>query len=131
MVVTTALDILGSIFNLTRLSEEQLGVLNQLSISEARALVRAVYHEVKSDPGARYLISALVSKCELSAHPISHWVGEVLRVYSWIAARQESARLVDVLDYVGCALEGSSLQMGHDIRWYLEEYGFERVVRGC
>jgi hypothetical protein len=128
-MVKTALDILSLSFNTTQLSDKQRGVLNQLSVSDAQELVRAVYSEVKSDPGVRYLINTLVSRCEFGAYSISEWVAEVLKVYSWIKDRGESAKFSDIIDYVGCALEGSSLQMGHDIRWYLSEYGFERVVR--
>jgi hypothetical protein len=128
-MVKTAVDILSTSFNTTQLSDKQLVLLNQLSASDAQELVRAVYYEVKSDPSARYLINTLASRCEFSTQSISEWVGEVLKVYGWIKNRGESAKFCDILDYVGCALEGSSLQMGHDILWYLSEYGFERVVR--
>ena len=90
--------------------------------------VRCVYRELKNNPASSDIVSNLCERALTSDAPLSSWMEEIVKTCRWLSGERRSARLVDIIDYVSCAVEGSSLQNGHSVEWYLSNYGFERSV---
>jgi hypothetical protein len=90
--------------------------------------VRAVYRELKNNPLAGPLLSDICDRASRSDSPLSAWIGELVCAFQWLGDRGRTAKVGDVLEYISCALEGSSRQSGHNVEWYLNNYGFERSV---
>jgi hypothetical protein len=126
MSVTRPLDMLADIVSIQALSQDQQSVLNQLGPSDATRLVRYLYPEFKNNPLSAEYLARFAEKMRNSALSVSDWSGQIIAVYEWLAAYKKRARFNDVVEYISCALEGSSLQMGHDIQWYLDHYGFAK-----
>ena len=124
----SSLDILSTIFSLAKLSEAQRTACEQIEAAYAEAFVRYAYRECKSSPVGSEALSALLTRVESSEMSLSQWICQIVTVYRWVERHQLAAALIDVMDYVACACEGSSFQEGHSIEWYLEQYGFERAV---
>lgn len=90
--------------------------------------VRAVYRELKNNPLAASLLSDICERASRSDSPLSAWISELVCAFRWLGERGSTAKVSDVLEYISCALEGSSRQSGHNVQWYLDNYGFERSV---
>lgn len=124
--LTEPLTVLASIFSIAKLTQEQLAALSLLDLNEAQQLVRFAYPECKSSPLGASALTELVARAKQSDLSIATWVSEILMVYRWLELKGRSAKFLDILEYIGCAFEGSSLQPGHSIEWYLENYGFSK-----
>lgn len=124
--MTTSLELLADIASIQALSQDQQFVLNQLAPSDAARLVRYLYPEFKNNPLSVDCLARFAEKIRNSALSVSDWSSQIIVVYEWLAAHKKRARFDDVVEYISCALEGSSLLMGHDIQWYLEQYGFTK-----
>ncbi len=125
--MTTAFDIFSSLCSLSALSEEHRVALNLIPCSEAEAIVRHLYPEFKNNPLAAVSLGRFATYIRTGALDAGAWSGQVLMVYHWLAQNERRADFDDIIEYISCALEASSLQLGHDIRWYLEHYGFEKT----
>lgn len=90
--------------------------------------VRAVYRELKNNPLAATQLSEICYRASRSDAPLSSWISELVCAFNWLGARGRTAKVADVLEYVSCAVEGSSRQAGHNVEWYLDNYGFERSL---
>ena len=126
--MTSALDIFAPVFAVTDLSQEERFAVEQIPADEATTFLRCVYRECKGSPYARNLLKDICVSARSSGATVSEYVRDIITVYAWLDTRHEQARSVDILEYVRCAREGSSLQMGHDIKWYLDTYGFEKIA---
>ncbi len=126
-MISGSLDIFATLFSVARLNDSQRGAYAAVRLDDAQALVRYAYRECKSSPIGAVVLQELAHRAEASDVPLSEWVSQLVAVYRWLEARQDEAAIRDIIDYVGCACEGSGLQAGHSIQWYLEQYGFERV----
>jgi hypothetical protein len=123
-----ALETLSVIVPPLLLSERAQEAFGALSASLAQDFVRCVYRELKNNPASIDIVSALCERAFASDAPLASWVGEIVKTSRWLEREGRSARLVDMIDYVSCAVEGSALQNGHSVEWYLSTYGFERSV---
>lgn len=123
-----SLDILAAIFSIVRLNDAQRAACEKVQAAEAEALVRYAYRECKGSPLGAEGLYALVARAEGSDVPLSEWVAQIVAVYRWLEEQQRSAAFADVVEYVSCACEGSALQMGHEIQWYLQQYGFQNAL---
>lgn len=126
-MVTGALDTLATLFSLANLTESQRAAYGEVSEADAQALVRYAYRECKSSPAGTVALLELAQRAEVSDVPLSQWISQILSVYRWMEVRHVQAQFREIVDYVSCACEGSGLQAGHSIEWYLEQYGFERA----
>ena len=108
------------------LSEEHRAALVCLPRETQVAFIRALYREWKNNPLAISHLSDLCSRGLASEFSLTEWVEQVVRMYDWLRERRSTALFPDVLEYVSCAFEGSALQPGHNLDWYLTHYGFER-----
>jgi hypothetical protein len=122
-----SLHILESVFSLSKMSESQRAVCARISEADARALVRYAYRECKGTPAGTAVLCDLLQRVEASDTSVSQWISEILTVYRWMETQKLRACLRDIIEYVSCACEGSALQSGHSIAWYLEHYGFQRA----
>jgi hypothetical protein len=120
------LEIFASLSSLGGLSHEELSVLSTVSPEVAEAFVRATFRDLKNNPLAPGLVQEVCARSISSEFSLTEWFRQVVRMYSWLHERRSTARFSDVLEYVSCAFEGSSLQPGHNLDWYLTHYGFER-----
>ncbi len=114
---------------LSSLSESERTHLEALPLPVAQSFVRHAFREIKNNPRGIFVLTEAIrysSESELSA---GEWFGQVNRVYEWLSSRGEWAPLTDILQYISCALEGSSLQCGHDLEWYLSAHGFSRSLK--
>jgi hypothetical protein len=121
--VSDSITVISSVFPLAGFSVRELDMLRAVDLSIATNFARAVYRAAKNDPRAVSELRELFSEIKLS-----DWMQEIACVYEWLGQRELSAELGDVVQYVGCAIEGSNLTAGHTISWYLEQYGFEMSV---
>jgi hypothetical protein len=122
------LNILAALFSLTYLSDSERDAWSRISETEAQSFVRYTYRECKNSPVAARVLSELVERAHASDLSLAFWVREVVSVYRWLEERDLQAKLGDIIEYVSCACEGSSLQAGHNINWYLDNYGFAGAV---
>jgi len=111
------------------LSEQHLCALRGLPEHVERALIRALYREWKNNPLAASHLSELCSRGLSSEFSLTQWAEQIVRMYDWLRQQDSTALFSDVLEYVSCAFEGSALQPGHNLDWYLTNYGFERSTR--
>lgn len=123
--MTGSLNVLSTIFSLTQLSDAHLRACAELAAADVEALVRYVYRECKNSPQGSAVLGELVSRAEQSGVSLAQWISEILVVYRWLESRQERAPVREIIEYISCAQEGSGLQIGHSIEWYLEHYGFK------
>jgi hypothetical protein len=121
-------DSIASLLPLGALQPEQLEALETIPESEAAALVRHIYWECKNSPVARDILPTLFAAVEQSDRSFSEWIREIIEVFCWLERADSTARFADVVEYISCACEGSSLQPGHSIHWYLEQYGFAKKI---
>jgi hypothetical protein len=121
-------DILVSVFSLSNLGESERLALEAVSSDTVAAFVRHIYRELKNHPQADGWLQELVSYAARSEFPLSQWLDQIVCAYRWLESQQRTARFFDVVEYVACAIEGSDLQPGHDLTWYLDHYGFEKAV---
>jgi hypothetical protein len=126
--MTDTLSIFSSVFTLANVSERQRDALAAVNPSLASEFVRCVYREAKNNPHAENLLRHLITRAEESGLSVSEWLSDVVLVYQWLARHNQTANVVDTVEYVSCALEGSALQMGHSIEWYLESHGFANAI---
>lgn len=122
-----SLDTLATVFSLAVLGESQRAAFSQVDIADAEAFVRAAFHECKGTPVGAAVLGRIAVEAERSDMSVSQWVAQIVAVYRWMEQRQLKAPIIDIIDYIGCACEGSALSAGHSIEWYLEQYGFERA----
>lgn len=122
-----SLDTLATVFSLVALSESQRAAFAQVDLADAEAFVRHTYRECKSMPIGATVLQSIAAQAERSDMSVSRWIVQIVTVYRWMEQRQLKASLMDVIDYIACACEGSALSAGHSIEWYLEQYGFERA----
>jgi hypothetical protein len=120
------LDTFSSIFSLAGFSSSELEALAAVPSDVAETFVRATYRDLKNNPLAGGLIQGVCARSLLSEFSLTEWFRQLNRMYAWLHERQSTAKFGDVLEYVGCAFEGSALQPGHSLDWYLTQYGFER-----
>ncbi len=123
--MTRSLDVLSTLFSLTQLSCAHQSVCAELPVADAEALVRYAYRECKNSPQGAAALGDLVHRAEQSGVPLSQWIAEIVAVYRWLESRQLRAALREIVEYVSCAQEGSGSNAGHNIEWYLDQYGFE------
>lgn len=123
------LETLSTVFPLSRAESAWQGALTALDPGMAAALVRAVYREFKNNPRAHEALELLFSRVEFSDRALSDWIEQIVRLYGWLEARGDTALFSDVVEYVSCSMHGSASQPGHDLVWYLEQYGFEKRRR--
>ena len=126
--MNTSGEILSMVFPLAGLSASRLASIDALDGELARAFIRAVYREFKSSPLAQTALTDLLELVERSDLPLAVWVEDITRVCVWLDKRALKAAFADIVQYVGCAIEGSDLQTGHSIEWYLEHHGFARCT---
>jgi hypothetical protein len=119
------IEVLATIFSLAHLTGEQLQVCKGLAVVDVEALVRYAYRECKSSPHGAALLTDLIGRAEQSGVSLAQWVAEILLVYRWLEKNDKQASLSAIIEYVSCAQEGSDLQVGHSVEWYLDNYGFE------
>lgn len=117
---------LSSLVSLHLLSEQHRSALASLPRDSEAAFIRSLYREWKNNPRAVSHLSELCSRALSCEFSLTEWVEQIVRMYTWLADRNSTAQFSDVLEYVSCAFEGSSLQPGHNLDWYLSHYGFER-----
>lgn len=120
------LDILAAVVPPSSLTSKARQVYGTLPETLATDFVRAVYPELKNNPAAKDLLISLAESAHASDAPLAAWITEILTTCRWLQERGRRARLADMVDYVSCAVEGSALQQGHSVEWYLSNYGFER-----
>ena len=126
--MTKSVDILTAVMPITMLSADEIQALVAVPPEQAAALVRCLYRECKSAPNAQRVLRQVFDSAQRSGRSISESFADIIVVYQWLEARGATASSHDVIEYVSCAYEGSSLQMGHNIDWYLDTYGFEMGV---
>jgi hypothetical protein len=114
--------------SLNALPESHRVALACLPPEVEQALVRALYREWKNNPMAAAHLVELCSRSFASEFSLTEWVEQVVRMYEWLHERRSTAPFSDVLEYVSCAFEASTLQPGHNLDWYLNNYGFERAI---
>ena len=113
---------------LSALSEEHRAVVLTLPPERSAAIARALYREWKNNPAAPSHLSELCARAVVSEFSLEEWLEQVTRLYEWLRARESTANFSDVLEYVSCAFEGSALQPGHSLDWYLSSFGFARCL---
>ena len=120
------LDVFGTLVPLSGVSKEASTALASVAPEVASSFVRFAYRDLKNNPLAH---SVLVDICERSLRsefPLSEWMVQINRVFSWLQEREAGAKLSDVVEYVSCAFEGDSVQPGTTVSWYLDNFGFAR-----
>jgi hypothetical protein len=122
-------DIFAALIPVHALDQSCKDMLSCIDPVDAARLVRCVYREFKNDPHAPAALRGFISRVQTSASTPQEWVTQIICVYEWLEQRDLSARFDDVVEYISCAIEGSDLQPGHSIEWYLEQYGFEKGLR--
>jgi hypothetical protein len=122
--MTDTLSIFTSAVSLVNFSTEQRAALASVKPELAAEFVRCVYREIKNNPRAEVILKDLLTRAGQSGLSVGEWMSDSVLVYQWLARHNQTAKLADTLEYVSCALEGSALQMGHSIEWYLECHGF-------
>jgi len=122
--MTETLVTFSSVFPLANVSEEHRSALAAVKPELAAEFARCIYREVKNNPHGEALLRALLQRADESGLSLSDWMSDAVAVYQWLARRNQTATLADTLEYISCALEGSALQMGHSLEWYLECHGF-------
>ncbi len=122
--MTETIATFASVFALVNLSERQRDALAAVKPELAAEFVRLIYREVKNNPHSTTLLIALLRRAEESGLPLSEWISDSIVVYQWLSRRGQTASLTDTVEYISCAFEGSALQMGHSLEWYLECHGF-------
>ncbi|MFO0416957.1 MAG: hypothetical protein ACK5Y6_06675 [Pseudomonadota bacterium] len=126
--MSDSITVISSVFPMAGFSARELEMLRAVDLDAATNFARAVYRAAKNDPRAVSELRELLDKALASEMKLSDWMREIASVYEWLGQRELSAELGDVVQYVGCAIEGSTLTAGHTITWYLEQYGFEMSV---
>jgi hypothetical protein len=126
--MTSSLDALSTLVSLHALPEPHRSALACLPPELEQAFVRALYREWKNNPLAAPHLVELCSRSFASEFSLTEWVEQVVRMYEWLHERRSTAPFSDVLEYVSCAFEASTLQPGHNLDWYLNNYGFERAT---
>ena len=127
--MNSALDVFATVVPAGRFPEQDVVALSAVPVEVASSFVRATYRELKNNPLSSDWLRDLCERGVGSEFPLSEWLQQVSRMYAWLDQRGETARLPDVVEYVSCAFEGSSHQPGHNLDWYLSNYGFERATR--
>jgi hypothetical protein len=117
---------LSLLVSLNALSERHRAAVSKLSPEISAAVARALYREWKNNPAASSHLSDVCSRALASEFSLEEWLEQVTRMYDWVRARGSTAQFSDVIEYVSCAFEGSALQPGHNLDWYLANFGFER-----
>jgi len=126
--VASSLEILAQTFSIAKLSEAQRLAFERVPRDAVEVLVRYAYNECKSSPRGATALIELAERAEASDVPLAQLLSQIALVYRWLDARQLKSTLGEITEYVACACEGSGLQAGHSIEWYLEQYGFARAV---
>jgi hypothetical protein len=108
------------------LSERHREAVFMLAPDRSAAVARALYRQWKNNPAAPSHLSDLCSRALASEFSLDEWCDQVVRMYAWLEERGSTALFPDVLEYVSCAFDGSCLQLGHNLDWYLTNFGFER-----
>ena len=124
--MTTPLFNLSHLVPIGPLSEECRSAVVSLQPETSAALARVLYREWKNNPAAPSLLSGLCNRALSSEFSLDEWCAQILRMYDWLKERGNTAQFCDIVEYVSCAFEGSCLQPGHNLDWYLETFGFER-----
>jgi len=119
-----SVSIFASTFPLALLSERQREALAAVKPEVAAEFTRYIYRESKNNPFAGDLLMTLLRRADESGLSVSDWISDAVVVYRWLERNKQTASLADTLEYISCALEGSALQVGHSVEWYLECHGF-------
>ncbi len=120
------LEILATVFPIHLVDEATRTMLSRIEPDTAGHLVRHLYREYKNSPHSAAAVMKFAASVSFNAGTPQNFVSQILEVYGWLDQRKAVARFEDVVEYVNCALEGSSLQLGHSLEWYLEQHGFEK-----
>ena len=120
------LEIFQSLCSLSAVSEAHQDALMTVPSDRATSFVRYAYPELKNNPRAPQLLSDICARSIASEYGIGEWITQLVRAFEWLERKQSRAALSDIVEYVSCAFEGSGLQPGHNLDWYLETYGFAR-----
>lgn len=121
------LNIFATVFPVSVLSVRERDALSAVSETCALSLTRHAYREFKNNPQARAALEELIRKANGSDLSLSQWIEQLVVVYDWLEHKGCRARFGDIVEYASCAIEGSALQAGHDLTWYLEQYGFDQA----
>lgn len=120
------LETFQSLCSLSSLSAEHQHALLTVPFELASSFVRHAYRELKNDPRAPQLLADICARSIASEYSVEEWVRQIVRAFDWLERNQKRAALGDIVEYVSCAFEGSDLQPGHNLDWYLETFGFSR-----
>ena len=126
--MNSSLDRFSSLFSLAAFSKAELDGLSAVPIEVADAFVRVTYRDLKNNPLAVGFLQGVCTRSLSSEFSLTEWLRQRVRMYSRLEERRSTAKFGDVLEYVGCAFEGSALQPGHNLDWYLAQYGFDRCA---
>jgi len=128
LYMKTNLDLISSVCTLANLDDNGRAALESVPSETLAAFVRHIYRELKNHPQADLWLQELVRYAGSSEFSLTQWLEQIVCAYRWLEQQHRTARFFDVVEYVGCAIEGSDLQPGHDLTWYLDQYGFEKAV---
>lgn len=120
------LTLLSTVFPCHNLSLRQREVLSRVPEEHIVALVRSLYPEMKNNPLAFQALTSFLDIVKDSEFSLLDWVKDINSIYAWLGKRNRTAQFTDVCEYTSCSLRGSRLQLGNDVIWFLEQYGFEQ-----
>lgn len=120
------LEIFQSLCPLAAVAVEHQEALNTVPREIAASFVRYSYRELKNNPRAPQLLSDICARSISSEYSIAEWMTQLVRAFAWLERQEKRAALSDIVEYVSCAFEGSDLQPGHNLDWYLDTFGFAR-----
>ena len=120
------LETFQTLCSLSSVSLDHQEALATVPAELAASFVRYTYPELKNNPRAPQLLAEICARSIASEFSIAEWVTQVVRAFEWLEKRKSRAALSDIVEYVSCAFEGSDLQPGHNLDWYLDTFGFAR-----
>jgi hypothetical protein len=120
------LDILAAVIPPNSLPADAQRAYQTIPEHLAADFVRSIYPELKNNPAAVGVLVMLADRALASDAPLTAWIEQLVTASRWLEERRKRAKLADMIEYVSCAVEGSALQQGHSVEWYLSNYGFER-----
>ena len=122
------LEVLATALPIHFADKETRDLFSRIEPAMAAQLVRYLYPEFKNSPHGRGAMEKFAASVSFSAGTPGNFVSQILQVYEWLENQNSSAHFEDIIEYVSCAVEGSSLQPGHNLQWYLEQHGFEKAT---
>jgi hypothetical protein len=117
-----------SLVSLAGLPDDHREMLAAVPSQLAAQFARVTFRDLKNNPHGSIRLSEICERSAKSEFPLSEWITQIVKVYTWLEERRHYARLGDVVEYASCAFEGSALQPGHNLDWYLSNFGFQRCM---